>query len=129
MANRTDFDLKQHMKFSKKDLSLFLEEEKKRLIPYVVAEPSLGLQRAFLVFICDAYNDDKQRGNIVLKLNPRLAPIKAAVFPLINKEGLPEKAKQVFDELKKQFNAFYDQSGSIGRRYARQDEIGTPFCI
>lgn len=129
MANRTDFDLKQHMEHSKKDLSLFIEEEKKKIIPYVVAEPSLGVDRCFLVFICDAYNDDKKRGNIVLKLHPKVAPIKVAVFPLMPKDELPVKAKEVYNELKMHFPAFYDRSGSIGRRYARQDEVGTPYCV
>lgn len=129
VANRTDYDLQQHMKHSKQDLSLFIEEDKQRVVPHVVAEPSQGVDRAFLVFMFDAYHMDKERENVVLKLHPTLAPIKIAVFPLVNKEGLPEKAKQVFDMLRKEWNCFYDQSGSIGRRYARQDEMGTPFCI
>jgi len=129
MANRTDFDLQQHMKHSKKDLSLFDEESKERIVPYVVAEPSQGVGRAFLVFMFDAHDDDKERGNIVLKLHPLLAPIKAAVFPLVNKEGLPELAQEIYHDLKKEFTAAYDKSGSVGRRYARNDEIGTPYCI
>jgi len=129
VANRTDYDLQQHMKHSKQDLSIFIEEDKQRVVPHVVAEPSQGVDRAFLVFMFDAYNLDKERENVVLKLHPTLAPIKIAVFPLVNKEGLPEKAKQVFDMLRKEWNCFYDTSGSIGRRYARQDEIGTPFCV
>lgn len=129
MANRTDFDLQQHIKHSKTDLSLFIEEEKKRVVPYVVAEPSQGVDRAFLVFMFDAYHYDKERENIVLKLHPTLAPIKIAIFPLVNKEGLPEKALGIFNMLRKEWNCFYDTSGSIGRRYARQDENGTPFCV
>jgi glycyl-tRNA synthetase len=129
MANRTDFDLQQHIKHSKTDLSIFIEEEKRRVVPYVVAEPSQGVDRAFLVFMFDAYNHDKERDNIVLRLHPALAPIKIAVFPLVNKEGLPEKAQGIFNLLRKEWNCFYDTSGSIGRRYARQDENGTPFCI
>jgi len=85
MANRTDFDLQQHIKHSKKDLSLYDEEKKEKIVPHVVAEPSQGVDRAFLVFMFDAYNNDKERGNIVLKLHPKLAPIKVGVFPLVNK--------------------------------------------
>jgi glycyl-tRNA synthetase len=129
MANRTDYDLSQHIKFSKKDLSLFDEETKEKVVPHVVAEPSFGVDRSFLIFMFDAYEDDKERGNIVLKLHPKLAPIKASVFPLVNKEGLPQLAKKIYKELQMDFNVTYDQSGSIGRRYARADEIGTPICI
>jgi len=130
ISNRSDFDLKQHIDTSGKDLTYFDEEKKKRFIPHVVAEPSLGVERTFLVFMFDAYHDDKKRGNIVLKLHPKLAPYKAAIFPLLsNKEELTNKAKGIYDKLKKNFNVFYDQSGSIGRRYARQDETGTPYCI
>jgi len=130
IANRTDFDLKQHIKFSGKDLSIFDEETKKKLVPYVVAEPSLGVERAFLVFMFDAYSYDNKRGNVVLKLHPKLAPISVAVFPLVsNKQSLTKKAKEVYNTLKTYFNVFYDTGGSIGRRYARQDEIGTPLCI
>jgi glycyl-tRNA synthetase len=129
MANRTDYDLQQHIKHSKEDLSIFDEATKKRIVPYVVAEPSQGVDRAFLVFMFDAYNDDKERGNIVLKLHPKLAPVKVGVFPLINKEGLPELAKQIHDSLKTEFVSQYDKSGSVGRRYARADEIGIPFCV
>ena len=129
IADRSDFDLKQHIKHSKKDLSIFDQETNKKIIPYVAAEPSLGVERTFLVFMFDAYNDDKKRGNIVLKLNPKLAPIKAGIFPLIGKPELEKLAKEIHTNLKKYFNVNYDRSGSIGRRYARADEIGTPFCI
>ena len=127
IADRGDFDLQQHIKHSKQDLSLFDEETKKRVVPHVVSEPSQGVDRAFLVFLFDAYQDDKQRGNIVLKLHPKLAPYKAAVFPLITK--LDEHAKKVYGQIKDDFNTFYDSKGSVGRRYARADEIGIPFCI
>jgi len=127
IANRGDFDLKQHMKFSGKDLNLFDEESKKKIIPYVIAEPSQGVERAFLVFMFDSYNDDKKRGNIVLKLHPKLAPVKVGVFPLVNK--LDKDAKKIYDSLKKDFNCFFDKSGSIGRRYARADESGIPYCV
>ncbi len=129
IANRTDFDLQQHIKHSKKDLSIFDQETNKKIVPHVVAEPSLGVGRAFLVFMFDAYNDDKKRGNIVLKLDPKLAPVKAGIFPLISKPELIKIARGIYNELKKTYNLNYDKSGSIGRRYARSDEIGTPFCI
>jgi len=130
LANRTDFDLQQHMKVSGKDLSLYDEETKRKVVPYVICEPSLGVERAFLVFLFDAYTYDAERENIVLKLSPELAPFKVAVFPLVsNKEQLVKKAKEVHDMLKTEFTSFYDQSGSIGRRYSRQDEISTPYCI
>ncbi len=127
IANRTDFDLKQHMKYSKKDLSLYDEKTGKKIVPHVVAEPSLGVDRAFLVFMFDAYDNDAKRGNIVLKLSPKIAPVKIAVFPLVNK--LKEKAHSLFLDMKNDFAAIFDSSGSIGRRYARADEIGIPFCI
>ncbi len=126
MANRTDYDLKQHMKFSGKDLSYFDEETGKKVIPHVI-EPSQGVDRAFLVFLIDAYTEENNR--VVLKLHPKLAPYKVAVFPLVKRDKLDEKAKQVHELLKKHFTSFYDEKGSIGKRYARQDEIGTPFCV
>src|SRR3989344_99932 len=111
MANRTDFDLSAHMKHSKKDLSIFDEDTKEKVVPHVVCEPSLGVDRAFLVFLFDAYNYDETRGNVVLKLHPRLAPIKVGIFTLVNKvEG---EARKVYDSLKKSFHCFYDKSGSI----------------
>lgn len=127
MANRTDFDLKQHIKHSKTDLSLYDEESKEKVIPHVVAEPSQGVDRAFLVFMFDAYDDDKKRGNIVLYLDPWLAPVKVGIFSLVNK--LNEKASDVYSLIKKDFVCQFDKSGSIGRRYARADEIGIPYCI
>ena len=131
IADRTDFDLKQHAKFSGQDLSYFDEGTKERIIPHVAAEPSLGVDRAFLTFIIDAYAEEEVKGEkrIVLKINPKLAPYKAAVFPLVNKEGMDKKAWEVYGLLKKEFTVFYDGSGSIGRRYRRMDEIGCPFCI
>jgi glycyl-tRNA synthetase len=127
MANRTTFDLEQHMKFSGKDLSYYDDQTKKKVVPYVVAEPSQGVDRAFLVFLIEAYTEEQDR--VVLKLHPKLAPYKVAVFPLVSKDGLPEKAREVHNMLKRRFTSFYDEKGSIGRRYARQDEIGTPYCI
>ena len=127
VANRADFDLQQHIKASGKDLSLFYEETKKKIVPHVVAEPSQGVERAFLVFMFDSYLDDSKRGNIVLKLHPKLAPVKLGVFPLVNK--LENEAKKVYGSLKKDFSCIFDRSGSIGRRYARADETGIPYCI
>ena len=125
-ADRGQFDLTQHEKISKKKMQIFDENEK--IIPYVAAEPSQGIERAMLAFLSEAFHFDKERGNVVLKLHPSLAPIKVAVFPLVKKDGLNEKALGVYDTVK-DLGAFFDASGSIGRRYARQDELGTPFCI
>lgn len=130
IADRSDFDLKQHSKYSKKDLSLFEEESKRKILPYVIAEPSLGVDRSFLVFLYDAYTYDKKRENIVLKLHQKLAPIQLAIFPLLsNKEQLTKKALEVFNLLREEFVCEFDSSGSIGRRYARRDEVGCPYCI
>ena len=128
-ADRTQFDLNQHTKFSNKDLTIFDEETKEKVIPYVASEPSQGVDRAFLAFIFDAYEYDKSRDNIVLKLSPLLSPYKVAVFPLVsNKLNITKKAREVFELLRKEFRTFYDDGGSIGRRYSRQDEIGTVVC-
>ncbi len=127
ISNRTDFDLQQHMKVSGKDLSIFDEETKKKVVPHVIAEPSLGVERAFLVFMFDAYSYDKERDNVVLRLHPKLAPVKVGVFSLVTK--LDKEAKEIFDSLKTEFSCVFDRSGSIGRRYARADESGVPYCI
>ena len=127
IADRGDFDLKQHSKYSGKDLSLFDEESKKKVIAKVIAEPSLGVDRTFLLLLAEAYDDDEKRGNVVLHLNKKIAPVQVAIFPLVNK--VHDKAREVFELLKNDFVCFYDKSGSIGRRYARQDEIGTPYCV
>jgi len=125
LSNRTDFDLKQHMEHSKTDLSLFDEESKKKIIPHVICEPSQGVERAFLVFMFDAYHYDKDRDNVVLKLHPKLAPVKFGIFPLVsNKAEVVNKARVVYDELKREWPCTFDLSGSIGRRYARADETG-----
>src|SRR4029079_10287328 len=99
-------------------------------LPHVI-EPSAGADRATLAFLCEAYVEDEVGGEsrTVLKFNPRIAPIKAAVFPLVKKDGMPEMAEKIYRELKQQYNVFYDEKGAIGRRYRRQDEAGTPFCI
>lgn len=125
-ANRGQYDLKQHMKESGKDLSFFDEASKQKIVPRVI-EPTFGMERVFLAVLCEAYEDDKPRGNIMLRIHPKLAPIKVAVLPLVNK--LEDKAREVFEMLKDDLPCFYDRSGSIGRRYARMDEIGTPFCV
>jgi len=129
-ADRKDFDLKQHMRKSGKDLSVYIEETKEKIIPYVASEPSHGIERAFLAFMFDAYHDDKKRGNVVLKLHPKLAPVKVGVFPLVsNKDEIVKKTREVFNKLKNDFNCQYDSGGSIGRRYARADETGIVTCI
>jgi glycyl-tRNA synthetase len=134
IANRTDFDLRQHMQMSGKDLRYFDDqattEESKRFLPHVI-EPSAGADRATLAFLCDAYAEDEVGGEprTVLKLHARLAPIKAAVFPLVKKDGMPEKAQAICATLRRRFRVAYDEKGAIGRRYRRQDEAGTPFCI
>ncbi len=130
ISNRVDFDLKQHMKFSGKKLEIFDEKNNKNIVPYVIAEPSLGVDRTFLVFLFDAYSYDEQRQNIVLKIHKKLSPIKIAVFPLLsNRKELVDSAHQIYLSLRKEWNCFFDVAGSIGRRYARQDEAGTPYCI
>jgi glycyl-tRNA synthetase len=130
VANRTNFDLKQHGEYSGKDLTFFDEETRERYQPYVI-EPAAGVDRILLITLLDAYREDEQEGEprIVLRFHPRLAPIKVGVFPLLRKEGQPEKALHIREILKERFPVFYDQTGSIGRRYRRQDEVGTPFGI
>ena len=130
LSNRTDFDLKQHMTHSKNDLSIFDEGTKKKIIPHVICEPSQGVERAFLVFMFDAYHFDKSRDNIVLKLHPKIAPVKLGVFPLVsNKKELVDMSKKIHNELKQNWTCTFDVSGSIGRRYARADETGVYACI
>ncbi len=129
IADRGNFDLTQHEKFSKKDLKIVDQETNKKIMPYVVSEPSLGVERAFLVFMFDNFFYSGNRNNVVLKLNPRLAPIKAAIFPIVKKKKFEKFADQIVKDLKQDLNVVYDRSGSIGRRYARNDEIGTPYCV
>ena len=156
IANRTDFDLRQHQrgirtlnKWYENDrklenidlaneaddnhsgpLSYFDDEKKSRYIPYVI-EPSAGVDRSALAFLVDAYDEEQVKGETrnLLRFHPALAPIKVAVFPLVKKEGMPEIAHNIYDDLKKYFNCFYDQKGAVGRRYRRQDEAGTPYCV
>ncbi|MFC1686305.1 glycine--tRNA ligase, partial [Nanoarchaeota archaeon] len=127
-ANRGQYDLNQHIKFSKQKLDLFDDATKKRVVPKVI-EPTFGIERIFLMTIIDGYTKDKKRNNIVLKLPPKLAPIKAAVFPIIKDKKYEKLSQQVVDDLKTEFYVSYDKSGSIGKRYARNDEAGTPYCI
>jgi glycyl-tRNA synthetase len=157
VAHRGDYDLRQHQQASGKDLTYFDEEAWERdktqlgftsfkewlktnpapeqvgryqFLPHVI-EPSAGVDRLALAAICEAYAEDTVGGEprVVMRFHPRLAPIKAAVFPLVNRDGMPEKAYALYRELKRQFVVFYDDKGAIGRRYRRQDEAGTPFCI
>jgi glycyl-tRNA synthetase len=159
IAHRGDFDLRSHMegklvrkgeelvvetdadgkpkyRGSGKDLRYFNDQTRERFVPHVI-EPAAGADRATLAFLCEAYHEDEQpddkgkmQSRVLLKLHPRIAPIKAAVFPLIKKEGMPEKATEIYRDLKAAgIASTYDQQGAIGRRYRRQDEIGTPFCI
>ncbi|MGB4493125.1 MAG: glycine--tRNA ligase, partial [Halanaerobiales bacterium] len=130
IANRTDFDLSTHMKHSGKKMTYFDNESGEHIVPYVV-EPSVGVDRLLLAFLVEAYTEDEVDGatRVYLNLSPELAPVKAAVFPLSKKEPLASMARELYDKLKKVFNVEYDESGSIGKRYRRQDEIGTPYCI
>jgi glycyl-tRNA synthetase len=158
IAHRGDFDLRSHMegKLVRKDGQLVVEEGAdgkprhrgsgkdlsyrddltgERYVPHVI-EPSAGADRATLAFLCQAYTEDmapdengKPTERVVMKFHPRLAPIKAAVFPLVKKDGMPEVAEQIYRELKPRFPVFYDEKGAVGRRYRRQDEAGTPYCI
>lgn len=129
IADRTDYDLSRHMEHSKQDLSYQDPETNEKYIPYVI-EPSLGCDRVALAFLCNAYEEqDLGEGDsrVVLHLHPALAPYKVAVLPLSKK--LSEKAQEVYENLSKKFMCDYDEAGSIGKRYRREDEIGTPYCV
>jgi glycyl-tRNA synthetase len=128
--NRTDFDLSRHMKATNKDLRYFDERFPEKFVPYII-ETSAGCDRTLLTLLVDAYDEVEVKGEmrVFLRLSPKVAPIKAAIFPLVNKEGMPEYAEKVYHDLKKKFKVFYDDSGAVGRRYARMDEAGCPFCI
>jgi glycyl-tRNA synthetase len=158
IAHRGDFDLRSHSegkldpkkrplelertedgqprhRGSGKDLSYRDDLTNERFIPHVI-EPSAGADRATLAFLCQAYHEDlqpdeegKMQSRIVMRLHPRIAPIKAAILPLVKKDGMPEIAKEIYTALKQRFNVFYDEKAAVGRRYRRQDEIGTPYCI
>jgi len=124
--NRTDFDLKRHSEFSGKDLTYFDDGKKTRYIPHII-ETSAGCDRTLLTCLIDAYEEEKDR--VVLRLSPRIAPIKAAILPLVNKDGMDVVAKKIYDRLKGKYKIFFDGGGSVGRRYRRMDEAGTPFCF
>lgn len=139
IANRTNYDLKQHSKFSGEDLRYFDEEKKEKYFPFVI-EPTLGIGRLFLALLYDAYTEIKggrttttkstKEREVLLKLHKKISPIKVAVFPLVkNKKEIIKKSREIFELLKKDFVCQYDEVGTIGRRYRRQDEIGTPYCI
>ena len=130
IANRGDFDLTQHAQHSGEKLEYFDTASGERYVPHVI-EPAAGVGRTVLAVLCDAYDEEEVAGEqrTVLKLHPRLAPIKVAVLPLVRKDGQPELAQEVFELLRGQMQAEYDEGGSIGKRYRRQDEIGTPFCV
>jgi glycyl-tRNA synthetase len=130
IAHRGDFDLTQHAQFSGEKLEYFDPNSGERYVPHVI-EPAAGADRATLAFLADAYDEEQVEGETrtVLKLHPRLAPVKVAVLPLVRKDGQPELAREIFDALKPRFQAEYDEGGSIGKRYRRQDEIGTPYGV
>jgi glycyl-tRNA synthetase len=156
IANRTDYDLRQHQRgmrsvtkwfeagretektqlvaesedWIKGPLSYFEDETRERYVPYVI-EPSAGADRGTLAFLVDAYAEEEVRGEKrnVLRFHPELAPIKVGVFPLVKKDGMPERARAIYNDLRKYFPCFYDEKGAVGRRYRRQDEAGTPFCV
>ncbi len=130
VANRGNFDLTQHATFSGEKLEYFDPQTKERYVPHVI-EPAAGADRATLAFLVDAYDEDDLGGEsrTVLKLHPRLAPVKVAVLPLVKKDGQPEVAREIVSALRARMQTEYDEGGSIGKRYRRQDEIGTPFCV
>ncbi|HUL43218.1 MAG TPA: glycine--tRNA ligase [Bacteroidota bacterium] len=133
--NRTDFDLSRHEEYSGKSLKYFDETTKEKFIPYII-ETSAGASRSFMAFLVNAYAEEEaptaegqMETRVVMKFHPSLAPIKAAIFPLVNRDGMPELARKIEADLRPHLRVFYDDSGAVGRRYRRQDEIGTPFCV
>jgi glycyl-tRNA synthetase len=130
IANRGDFDLRQHAEYSGQKLEYVDGATGERYVPHVI-EPAAGVDRATLAFLVDAYDEDEIQGEqrTVLRLHPRLAPVKAAVLPLVRKDGQPELARELYDRLRRLMRSEYDEGGSIGKRYRRQDEIGTPWCL
>jgi glycyl-tRNA synthetase len=128
--NRTDFDLSQHSEYSGKKLEYYDQQKQEKYTPYVI-ETSIGLDRTVMMVLCDAYREEEVDGDTrtVLKMNPKLAPTKIGIFPLIKKDKLQDLAHDITDDLREDYNVLYDESGSIGKRYRRQDEAGTPFCI
>jgi glycyl-tRNA synthetase len=130
IANRGDFDLRQHQELSGEKLEYVDPQTKERYLPHVI-EPAAGLGRTILALLCDAYDEDEQGGEqrTVLRLHPKVAPIKVAVLPLLRKDGHPELAREIYEDLRTRMSAEYDSGGHIGKRYRRQDEIGTPFAV
>ena len=130
--HRGDYDLTRHQEYSSKKLEYFDQPNNRRFVPYVI-ETSVGADRTALALLVNGYREEEvageQEGRVVLRLHPALAPVKAGIFPLVKKDGMPEIADKLAHELRPHFPVFYDESGAIGRRYRRQDEIGTPFCI
>jgi glycyl-tRNA synthetase len=128
--NRTDYDLRRHEEFSGKAMKYFDPEANEKYIPYVV-ETSAGTSRSFMAFLIDAYAEEQleKETRTVMRFHPRIAPVNAAVFPLVNRDGMPENARAIANDLQKRYRVFYDDKGAVGRRYRRQDEAGTPFCI
>ena len=128
--NRTDFDLSRHQEYSGKSQLYFEEQTKEKFIPFII-ETSAGASRSFMAFLIDAYYEEEVNGEMrsVLKFHPKLAPIKAAILPLVNKDGMPEIARKIENDLRPFIRIFYDDKGAIGRRYRRMDEAGTPFCL
>jgi glycyl-tRNA synthetase len=133
--NRTDFDLSRHQQFSGKNMQYFDDETKEKFTPYII-ETSAGASRSFMAFLVNAFAEEEaptadgtMEVRTVLKFHPRLAPVKAAIFPLVNRDAMPEIARKIEADLRPHLRVFYDDSGAVGRRYRRQDEIGTPFCI
>ena len=133
--NRTDYDLTKHEEFSGKAMKYFDEQTKERFTPYII-ETSAGASRSFMAFLVDAYREEEAptadggvETRVVLRLNPLLAPTKAAVFPLVNRDGMPEIGRKIETAIRPYYRVFYDDSGAVGRRYRRQDEAGTPFCF
>jgi glycyl-tRNA synthetase len=128
--NRTDFDLSRHMEFSGKNMQIHDQETKEKYTPYVI-ETACGASRGFMAFLCNAYEEETVNDElrVVMRLHPFLAPNKVAVLPLVNKDGMPEIAEKLERDLRRDMKTYYDDSGAVGRRYRRQDEIGTPFCV
>jgi glycyl-tRNA synthetase len=133
--NRTNFDLSRHEEYSGKTLKYFDEETKEKFTPFII-ETSAGASRSLMAFLVNAYHEEeamsaegKMEQRVVMKFHPKLAPIKAAIFPLVNRDGMPEISKNIERELRPHLRVFYDDSGAVGRRYRRQDEVGTPYCI
>jgi glycyl-tRNA synthetase len=131
IANRTDFDLKAHSAGSGKPLTWRDEEKKEWVTPYVI-EPSCGVDRCFLTLLCDAYEEETKpngEARVVLHLHPKIAPVQVGVFPLVKKDGMPERAHKIHQALRKVWRSQYDEGGTVGKRYSRLDEVGTPFCV